>query len=79
MEMKMSVVDGNRIQLSGMELLRLDNCATSTRLGQIDQGFPHTMAILEGKDLVKKSGKGYVVTTLGVETLRMYRKELRSL
>lgn len=72
-------MEGDRIYLTGMELLRLDNCATSTRLGQVDQGFPNTMLILEGKGLVKKSGLGFIITTLGLETLKMYRKELRVL
>ena len=69
----------HRIFLEGMELLRLDNCATSTRLGQIDQCFPITMARLESKGLVKKRGPGYVTTDLGLATLRQYRKELQVL
>jgi hypothetical protein len=78
-ETQMSDVEGGRMFLTGMELLRLDNCATSTRLGQVDQGFPNTMAILESKGLVKKQDLGYVVTGLGIETLRLYSKELKVL
>lgn len=71
--------DAKRLHLTGMELLRLNYCATSTRLGQTDRGFPNTMVILEGKGLVKKRDEGYVVTDLGLLTLRQYQKELKTI
>ena len=68
-----------RIYLSGMELLRLNYCATSSRLGQIDQGFPNTMKLLAAKGLVEVRDKGFVATDLGFETLKLYQRELKSL
>jgi hypothetical protein len=68
----------DRIQLIGMELIRLRDCATSSRNG-VDKGFPRTLKGLAAKGLVKESKGGYVVTTLGLETLKQYSRELKSI
>ena len=73
------VENASRLFLTGMELLRLNDCGTSTRYGQVDQGFPATMLVLEGKGLVKAKDKGYIITELGLLTLRQYQKELRTI
>ena len=76
-DQRRSIMNVERIQLEGMELMRLRDCATTTRMGQVDQGFPRILAGLAAKGLVEKSGEGYIVTMLGKETLRLYTKELK--
>ena len=78
METKTQPQVANRIFLEGMELLRLRDCATTSRMG-VDQGFPNTMKRLAAKGLVEAKDNGFVVTELGLLTLSQYRKELRVL
>jgi len=67
--------------MEGMLLLRLIDCAVSTRKGQIDRGFPTALRSLELQGYVNKVGGGYQVTPAGFEFLKSeeVRKRLRNL
>ena len=55
--------------LDAMQLLRLNDCAKTTRMGLIDYGFPRTMRELATMQLVELIGRGHCVTTKGFELL----------
>lgn len=46
-------------------LLRLRDCAHSTRVGMIDQGFPAYLAKLAALGYAEQVGEGYRVTDAG--------------
>ncbi len=69
----------DRIRLSGLELMHLNNCATSTRMGMVDQGFPKQMRKLQSLKLVEQHENGFRTTTLGYQTLSQYATELKKL
>lgn len=60
-----------------MLLLRLRDCATATRVGQIDRGFPAYMKRLAGMGYVKPIDDGHQVTEAGLEHLRQNRELLK--
>ncbi len=64
-----------------MLMLRLKDCARSTRVGVVDQGFPRAMAQLVSMGYVRPEGKGHVVTEAGealvLETIRAERTRER--
>ena len=64
------------INISDLDLLRLYDCATSSRYGMADKGFPMTFARLEPMGLVRKEAGGYVVTTLGSEYVKANKERL---
>jgi predicted transcriptional regulator len=59
-----------------MQLLRLYDCAVSTRCGAVDQGFPKTMQELASHGFVQKKDKGYVVTTEGLLYIKVNKDRL---
>ena len=63
-------------EVTDIQLLRLYDCAISSRMGMPDQGFPKTMLVLEGLGYVKKKDKGYVVTTEGLAILKINNEKL---
>lgn len=67
--------------MDDMALMRLRDCAISTRLGVPDQGFPDTMARLAALGYVEKVDRGYKVTAAGFSYLRdlMVVEQLRKL
>lgn len=56
--------------MDGMLLLRLNDCATSTKLGMVDKGFPRLMKQLEAKGYVSRVANGYKATQAGFALLR---------
>lgn len=52
-------------KLSDWLLMRLIDCAKTSRLGMEDQGFPAVMKTLSAKGLVEFKTKGYQVTKEG--------------
>lgn len=64
------------ILIDDIELHRLNDCATSTKYGTVDRGFPFTFKRLEPIGLVEKRGDGYVVTTLGFEFIKANKDRL---
>jgi predicted transcriptional regulator len=63
--------------MDGVTFLRLKDCATSTKLGMADQGFPFTMTELATKGYVKPVGAGYQVTQKGIDYIRKVDDEER--
>ena len=61
----------NNNELDDFEVLHLNNCATSTRMGMVDKGFPSALKRLQAKGLVQEKDGGYIITTLGFETLKL--------
>ena len=51
--------------ITDWELMRLNDCATSTRMGMVDQGFPTVMQRLATLKFVTPVGKGYQTTNEG--------------
>jgi hypothetical protein len=51
--------------IDGMLLLRLEDCATSSRLGLADKGFPRAMSELKAKGLVEEVQGGHKITVAG--------------
>jgi len=60
-----------------MLLMRLNDCATSTRLGMTDRGFPDYMRRLLGLGYVKPIGEGYRITDAGLAHLCQHRELLQ--
>lgn len=73
------MTEEERMHIESMDLMRLNDCAKSTRMGMVDQGFPMTMKKLEARGLVKAVGPGYQVTDLGLTVLDQYKKELKTI
>lgn len=63
--------------VGGMALLRLKDCATTTRLGMIDQWPGPEMRKLEGMRLIEKIGNGYQATLDGFAYLITQRDFLK--
>ncbi len=59
-----------------MQIMRLDNCRVSTDKGQIDQGFPRIMKVMEGRGWVKPVGKGFQITNEGRIFLNVHKQLL---
>lgn len=55
--------------MDSMLLGRLYDCATSTRMGSVDCGFPAAMLRLAGLGYVEPRGSGYVTTKRGAAFL----------
>lgn len=64
------------IYLTDMELMRLNDCAASTRMGMVDQGFPAIMKKLAALKLVDKKGEGHVVNEAGLLVLATNKERL---
>lgn len=64
------------IYLSDMELMRLNDCAISTRMGRIDQGFPAIMKKLMALKLVDKKDKGVIINETGLLLLAANKERL---
>ena len=62
--------------LDEMQLIRLYDCAVSTRYGAVDQGFPKTMQQLAAQGYVEKKGKGHVVTEAGLLYIKVNKEKL---
>ncbi len=56
--------------MDDMALMRLRDCAISTRLGMADQGFPETLAHVAAMGYVTFCDPGYKVTPKGFDFLR---------
>lgn len=59
------------------KLLRLSDCAVSSRMGLVDKGFPDYMREIAAEGHAVAKDGGYVVTPAGIEYLRMHRQLLR--
>lgn len=62
--------------LTDMELMRLYECSVSSRYGIPDQGSPGAYLKLRGLGLLEQVGNGHVITTLGLETLKLNKGKL---
>jgi hypothetical protein len=63
-------------KLSEWQLMRLIDCAKTTRLGMEDQGFPQVMKYLAAKGYVEKKVKGYQVTSDGTIYLETNKEDI---
>lgn len=64
--------------ITDWELMRLNDCATSTRMGMADQGFPTVMKRLAALRFVTEVGKGYQITNEGQLYLKKHLLKKRS-
>lgn len=62
--------------LSEMDILHLYNISVASKYGIPDQGSPVAYAKLAGMGLTEKFGKGYKITVLGMETLKLNKERL---
>jgi Mn-dependent DtxR family transcriptional regulator len=60
--------------VDGILLMRLEDCATSSRLGMADKGFPRDLARLASLGYtVLQPGGGYKITPAGLQCLKEAR------
>ena len=62
--------------LNDIEILYLYNLSGATQHGVIDQGSPVAYAKLAAMNLAEKIDKGYKITMLGMETLKINKERL---
>jgi Mn-dependent DtxR family transcriptional regulator len=62
------------MQLDGVLAMRLEDCATSTRLGMADKGFPQALGRLAAMGYVTAAGGGYKITKEGHAALQEIAK-----
>ena len=62
--------------ISEMQLLHLSHVAKTSRYGLVDRGFPQAYARLATMGYLEKKHNGYVITTLGLETLKLNKERL---
>jgi hypothetical protein len=61
--------------IDGILLIRLEDCAASSRLGMADKAFPQDLARLAARGLVAAAdGGGYKVTVDGLAFLRVAKQ-----
>ena len=60
-------------ELSDIEISRLFDCATSSKYGLVDRGFPGTFKKLAPLGLVKPINGGYTITEYGLAYLKANR------
>lgn len=60
--------------IDNLHLMHLHNCAVSSRMGMVDQGFPRYMKKLQGLGFVKDVNNGYQVTKEGLAYLHLYKE-----
>jgi hypothetical protein len=63
-------------QIDEMDLLGLYNCSISTKYGMADKGNPKCLKRMESQGLVKESNGGYVITELGLLTIKVNKPKL---
>lgn len=64
------------VDINEVDLLRLYDCSTTTRMGMVDKGFPITFARLEALGLVAPKNDGWVITEAGKATLTLNKHKL---
>ena len=62
-------------ELSDVEISRLFDCATSSKYGLVDRGFPGTFKRLAPLGFVKQINGGYVITELGLAYLKANKEK----